>query len=263
MAAWEKGQVLTMTIANAFDDTSDEVIRADQVVRPVEGFPETVIVTYSRIKFDYLLERYPCSQIATINTACAAIPIYRVEHEGTSFAAYLSLIGAPAACGIMEEVIGLGGREFLFFGSCGVLDKEILSGHIAVPTAAYRDEGTSYHYAPAAPYIDIASASRLAGILDELEVPYHLTRTWTTDAIYRETRAKMAQRIAEGCRVVEMECASTAAVAHFRGVRFSQFLYGADSLDGDEWDARSLVEAHDEQGGAIVDLAFRIAARLP
>jgi uridine phosphorylase len=251
-----------MTIANAFDDTSEEVIRANQVVRPVEGFPETVIVTYSRIKFDYLLEHYECTPIATINTACAAIPIYRVEHEGRTFAAYLSLIGAPAACGIMEEVIGLGGRSFLFFGSCGVLDKDILSGHLAVPTAAYRDEGTSYHYMPAAPYIDIPSAGRLARVLDELDVPYHLTRTWTTDAIYRETRAKMAQRIAEGCRVVEMECASTAAVAQFRGVGFFQFLYGADSLAGDEWDPRDLVEAHDEQGGAIVDLAFNIAAHI-
>jgi hypothetical protein len=45
-------------------------------------------------------------------------------------------------------------------------------------------------------------------------------------------------------------------------VEFYQFLYGADSLDGDEWDPRDLVESHDETGGAIVDLAIRIAAKL-
>lgn len=251
-----------MTILNAFDDTSDEVIRASQVINPVDDFPETVIATYSRVKFDYLLQHYRCDHIATLNTACAPIRIYRIEDEGASYAAYLSLIGGPAASGIMEEVIGLGARRFLFFGSCGVLDNDILSGHIAVPAAAYRDEGTSYHYLPPSAYVDIPTAERLAGILQDLEVPYHMTRTWTTDAIYRETRRNMAKRRAEGCRVVDMECASTAAVALYRGVEFYQYLYGTDSLDGEEWDPRDLLEGHDEEGGAIVELAFKIAGRL-
>jgi uridine phosphorylase len=171
-------------------------------------------------------------------------------------------MGAPAAAVLMEEVIGLGGRRFLFFGSCGVLDNEILSGHVAVPVAAYRDEGTSYHYLAAAPYVDIPTATTLAGILQELDVPFHLTKTWTTDAIYRETRGNLAKRRAEGCRVVEMECAATAAVAQFRQVEFYQFVYGADSLDGEEWDPRSLVEGVDEAGGALADLAVGIARRL-
>ena len=251
-----------MTILNAFDDTSEEIIRVSQVVRPIDDFPETVIVTYSRVKFDYLLQHYPCDHLATVNTACAPIPIYRVNVDGESYAAYLSLIGGPAAVGIMEEVIGFGGRRFLFFGSCGVMDSDILSGHIAVPTAAYRDEGTSYHYLRPSAYVDIPTAERLAAILQDLGVPYHLTRTWTTDAFYRETRGNMAKRRAEGCRVVDMECASTAALALFRGVEFYQYLYGADSLDGDAWDPRGLLESHDEGGGVIVDLALKIARRL-
>jgi nucleoside phosphorylase len=251
-----------MTILHAFDDTSEEIIRASQLVDPIEGFPETVIATYSRVKFDHLLEQYPCDHIATLNTSCAPIRIYRVEHDGAAYAAYLSLMGGPAAVGIMEEVIALGGRQFLFFGSCGVMDRDILSGHIAVPTAAYRDEGTSYHYLAPSAYVEVPTAERLARILRELDVPYHLTRTWTTDAIYRETRDNMTKRMEEGCRVVEMECASTAAVAMYRGVEFYQYLYGADSLAGDEWDPRDLVEGPDEAGGAIVDLSLRIAGRL-
>ena len=251
-----------MTIIEAHDATSEEIIRASQMIQPVEGFPETVIVTYSRVKFAYLLETYPCEHIATLNTACAPIRIYRTRYEGESFAVYLSLIGGSVAGMIMEEVIGLGGRRFLFYGSCGVLDHEILSGHIAVPTAAYRDEGTSYHYLPPAPYVEIPTAQRLAGILRELEVPFIAARTWTTDGIYRETRANMERRKAEGCRVVEMECASTAAVAQFRNVEFYQFLYGADSLGGEEWDPRTLAEVPDEDNAAVVDLAFRIVRRL-
>ena len=162
----------------------------------------------------------------------------------------------------MEEVVALGARRFLFFGSCGVLDSDILTGHIAIPTAARRDEGTSYHYLPPASYIDIPSASHLASILDELGVPHHATRTWTTDAMYRETIANVEKRRAEGCRVVEMECASTAAVARHRGVEFYQFLHGSDSLAEAEWDPRDLLETDNDIDGAAVDLAIRIAARL-
>lgn len=251
-----------MTIVHTFDDASDEVIRAADWLQRLDDFPETVIATYSRHKFDDLLARYPGTEIATLNTSCAAVPIYRVDYEGRSYAAYCSLIGGAAAAAIMEEVIALGGRRFLFFGSCGVLDSRILEGHIAVPTAAFRDEGTSYHYLPAEPYVDIATAVRVTAILRELGVPFHETRTWTTDAIYRETRGNMAKRMEEGCLVVEMECASTAAVAAYRGVDFAQFLYGADSLDGTEWDPRSLVEAHHDENAPIVDLALQIAARL-
>jgi len=107
-----------MTIVNAFDDTSEEVIQVRHVVTPIDDFPETVVVTYSRLKFDYLLQHYPFDHIATLNTACAPIRIYRVEVDGVRYAAYPSLIGGPAAVGIMEEVIGFGGSRFLFFGSC-------------------------------------------------------------------------------------------------------------------------------------------------
>ncbi|MGC4190153.1 MAG: nucleoside phosphorylase [Thermomicrobiales bacterium] len=250
-----------MTILNAFDDSTDEVIRASQVVQPVEGFPETVIATYSWVKFEQLLLGHPHEHIATVNVSCGPVRIYRLNYDGVAYAVYLSLIGGAAASAIMEEVIAFGGRQFLFFGSCGVLDNEILTGHIAVPSVAYRDDGTSYHYVEPSAYIEIPSAERLAGILRDLGVSYHLTRTWTTDAIYRETRANMAKRKAEGCRVVEMECASTAAVAQRRGVAFYQFLYGADSLDGDEWDPRSLVEGHGDSR-AIADLALAVARRL-
>jgi uridine phosphorylase len=69
--------------------------------------------------------------------------------------------------------------------------------------------------------------------------PYTLGKTWTTDAIYRETRARMARRSSEGCITVEMEAAAFFAVAQFRGVQMGQILYCGDNLDGDEWDGRN------------------------
>ena len=57
---------------------------------------------------------------------------------------------------------------------------------------------------------------------------YHLTKTWTTDGIYRETIEKRELRIAEGCDVVEMEAAALFAVAKFRNVIYGQILYAGD-----------------------------------
>ncbi|HEX2618895.1 MAG TPA: phosphorylase, partial [Phototrophicaceae bacterium] len=62
--------------------------------------------------------------------------------------------------------------------------------------------------------------------------------TWTTDAIYRETPAKIAQRKAEGCITVEMEASAFFAIAQFREVIFGQMLYGGDDVSGETWDHR-------------------------
>ena len=70
------------------------------------------------------------------------------------------------------------------------------------------------------------------------QVPYVVGKTWTTDAFFRETPAKVALRKGEGCLTVEMEAAAFFAVAQFRGVPFGQILYGGDDVSGDDWDHR-------------------------
>jgi uridine phosphorylase len=74
--------------------------------------------------------------------------------------------------------------------------------------------------------------------LRRADVPYVLAKTWTTDAIYRETRGKIEARRDEGCACVEMEAAAFFAVARFRGVHFGQILYAGDDCSGEMWDSR-------------------------
>ena len=50
------------------------------------------------------------------------------------------------------------------------------------------------------------------------------------------------QRKSEGYAVVEMECASTASCAKFRGIQFAQLLFTADTLAN--------VEEHDTRNWA-------------
>ncbi|GHV48535.1 hypothetical protein FACS189499_08150 [Clostridia bacterium] len=115
---------------------------------------------------------------------------------------------------------------------------------------------------PPSEYIEVATAERLAEILTELNSPYVCGKTWTTDAIYRETRANMEKRKRGGCLTVEMECASIMAVANFRKVSAYQYLYAADSLDGVEWDARTLGSLTLDAREKFLRIALEIAVRV-
>ena len=87
-------------------------------------------------------------------------------------------------------------------------------------------------------------------------------KTWTTDAIYRETRANAAARRREGCIAVEMECASVMAAGQFRAATVYQFLYAEDSLDGDAWDARTWHGVSSSQYEKYLQIALEAAIRL-
>ena len=52
-------------------------------------------------------------------------------------------------CAKFEELFALGIESIVVFGTCGVLDSSIKDCAILLPTLAYRDEGTSFHYAQA------------------------------------------------------------------------------------------------------------------
>ncbi len=111
-----------------------------------------------------------------------------------------------------------------------------------IPDSALRDEGTSYHYLPPTRYLelDLDVVAKLETVLKRHDIEYEVGRTWTTDALFRETRGKIRQRIAEGCLTVEMECSALAAVARFHGFKFGQYLEAADDVCGRQWDRREV-----------------------
>lgn len=167
-------------------------------------------------------------------------PVYQLEFNGTSLFILQPAIGAPAAVAFLEELIALGATGVIACGGCGVLQKEIAVGHPVILTSAVRDEGTSYHYLPPSREVaaDEKGVAALQDVLREHSVDYLLGKTWTTDAIYRETHAKRKKRVKEGCIVVEMEAAAFFALARFRGVTFGQVVYGGDAVVPEGWDGR-------------------------
>jgi uridine phosphorylase len=166
---------------------------------------------------------------------------YEIDFNGQRLAVVHPRVGAAMAAAMLDRTIARGARKFIACGGAGVLDSKIAGGHSVVPNSAIRDEGTSYHYLP--PAREVAPHPRaLAAIEKTLKrngIDYIVAKTWTTDGLFRETRARMLARRREGCLTVEMEAAAFFAVAQFRGVQFGQILYGGDDLAGDDWDHRN------------------------
>ena len=135
-------------------------------------------------------------------------------------------------------------KKFIVCGSCGVLDSEIAMGHLLVPVSAVRDEGTSYHYLPPSREATAhpQAVKAIETVLTRNKLDYTLTKTWTTDAMYRETQKKIALRKSEGCLTVEMEAAALFAVAKFREVVLGQILYGGDDVGGKVWNSRKYMK---------------------
>ncbi len=222
-----------------FDPASTAVIEPCEVIRPKDIPPHAVLCFFQDV-IGRVVAEFGGRQIGRLRSEIGDNPIFELDYEGRRLTLIHPGVGAPLAAAFLEELIARGCRAFVACGGAGVLVPELALGHVIVPTAAVRDEGTSYHYLPAGRTVepDPEALKAIVSAIERHAIPYVVGSTWTTDAIYRETRSKVARRVEEGCLCVEMEAASLFAVARFRGVPLGQLLYGGDDLSGEVWDPR-------------------------
>jgi len=222
-----------------FDPAREAVIEPASVIERVD-VPEHCVVCFFREVVDGLCRQGLAREVTRQRSEMGMHPVYEIGVDGMRLAVFHPGIGAPMAGAFLEEVIARGCRRFIACGSAGVLDRDVAVGHVIVPASAVRDEGTSYHYLPPAREVDASpeGVAAVERVLKRHACPYVVAKTWTTDAFYRETPARVLARRSEGCLTVEMEAAAFFAVAQFRGVVFAQILYGGDDVSGTEWDAR-------------------------
>lgn len=247
-----------------YDSRRPAMINPADLVSPVPGFPQLCISTFSRAIVEKAAAVDGVQIISHIYTANGTTPVYCMSYCGHNIAFYLSPVGAPACAAGFEEVIAMGATTFVWFGSCGVLNRELVQDRIIIPVSAVREEGTSYHYIPAAEEIEQQqqAVAALAAALDRRQYPYVKGKVWTTDAIYRETHSQVKAKKEQGCLGVEMECAAMLAVSQFRNVKFAQFLYTADSLDHGTWAIRDLADHGISQADRYLQIACESAILL-
>ena len=245
-------------ITESFDEIKTAVINP-QTREDVQKC-DVVIVTFSNLIEEYVVEKFKPIKVGDFRCVNGFFPIYLFEHNGKKFGFYKTLLGAPASVGMMEDVITMfESKKYLVFGSAGTLDKDCY-GKVMIPTAAYRDEGTSYHYEKPADYVEIKNANIVEEFMKNNNISYKMGKTWTTDAFYRETERNLKARQNDGCIAVDMECSAIQSMCNFRDVDLYYFFLSGDLLDSPEWVEEGLKEAnHDYQN---FEIALKLASEI-
>lgn len=249
-----------------FDSEKNAIIDPTTRNKKMKSMPKTCVSFFSKSIMKEIVANLRPEIIANISNATAIFPVYKITVEGRDIAVFQSAMGASACVGNLEELFAFGVENLLLVGCCGCLEKDIEEYSIILPTSALRDEGTSYHYAPPSDETVLAKEpiKVIEKVLKRHKISYRKGKTWTTDAIFRETKNKLEKRKKQGAIVVDMECSAVNALCQFRGKNFAQIFYGADNLGGEEYDPRSLIsstETFDEKK-KIIPLAFECAVEL-
>ncbi len=140
--------------------------------------------------------------------------------------------GAPAAGLILEQLIALGAPAVVTIGTAATLTGDLHPGDLVICRDAARGEGLSHHYL--APDRYVSADTHLTALLhaeaEQCAHAVHLGRTWTTDALYRESAVEVRQYAEEGVLTADMEAAGILAVARYRDIPATAGMVIADSL---------------------------------
>jgi uridine phosphorylase len=245
-----------------FDPSPSALIEPHHVARPLAGMADCAVICFFAEIVEEVCGGGRAEVVAEIGMEAPRPLFVHETAEGRRVAVLHPGIGAPWAVALTEQAIALGCRNLVACGGAGALVPGLALGHVVVPDAAVRDEGTSYHYLPPSREVlaDPEAVAVAVSVLERRDVPHTVGKTWSTDAPYRETPARIARRRAEGCITVEMETAAFFALARHRKVRFTQYLYAGDDVSGEAWDHRSWQTSSVRR--SLFDLAVEAALEL-
>ncbi|MBR2743722.1 MAG: nucleoside phosphorylase [Clostridia bacterium] len=240
-------------------------IRFKQGQDPNIKLPKVAIGVFSHYLFYDVVEKFKCKEVGIIINANFERNVYILNYKGQLFTFFMAGVGAPAIAADIEELHAQGVEKVIIFGNCGVLDSSIKDCSIIIPNMAYRDEGTSYHYAEESDSIEVNQKYKdeFIELLKTFNFDYTIGATWTTDAFYRETTDKIQQYKNLDVKTVEMEGATIAAVCRCLGMDYFTFYYAGDNLDTVEWDERSLSGlVNIDKKKEVTILAFELAMKI-
>lgn len=218
-----------------------DAVRAERSLPP-DPAPEVCILEFDGDLTDWLIAA-GCAE-RWRSWACFHTSMETVESGGDRFGVIARTIGGPYAVLVAEQLAASGARVILGLTSAGRVSPSLKIPSLVVPVKAVRDEGTSYHYLPAAETVDGDAA--LAAVLQEelsaLGLPVIAGTVWTTDAPYRETAEQLERHASRGVLAVEMQAASLFAFGAARRVRCGVVAHVTNSAGhsaGDQFDKGS------------------------
>lgn len=190
-------------------------------------------------------------------------PLAHGSIEGAPLSVTLLPVGAPAAVMHAEVLIAAGARALITVGSAGSLQPDLPIGSLVLPTGATREEGTSFHYAPST--VDAGADSHATDVIREtcslLGLSSREGRVWTTDAPFRETRARIDAHARQGTLAVDMEASALFVLGAARGIAVGSLFIISDELYR-PWRLAYFDAAYQERATLAAEAVLRAGATL-
>jgi len=230
-----------------FDPDREGIVRAKEMVKRFTAsrgvresdlsLPSLAIVTFSRRVLEGLVRVF--GGIKSGPWLGRNPNLFLAAVDERSLVLTKSPLGAPIAAILLEELVAFGVRRAVFLGHCGSIQDDVGLGEIVLPAQVVREDGTSYHYLPGGAECkpDSRLLDRLQQWLQQTGIPARRGRTWTTDALYRETQGKIERYRSEGVLAVDMEVSGLFAVGAARMVEIVALLLVSDQFSSDAWTA--------------------------
>ena len=216
------------------DDTKLYLSKINKVRTKDLQIPNLLLLTYGQREFEYgktliggkTVEWYPYLE---------RLAIGRIH--GREIAIAHSFVGSPGTVMLLEELISHGAGKIVEAGLAGGIDPSLQPGNLCIVNRAFSDEGTSRHYHPRTRTFNAAAelTSILSKSLERNKLPYKTTAVWTTDAVYRETRSKVAKFRGKGASLVNMETSAIFSLAKYRSVEAASIQVVSDILLKEGW----------------------------
>lgn len=170
--------------------------------------------------------------------ACYHTKLHTFKHNEIEFGIVGRVVGAPFAVLVAEELFACGCELLISITSAGQIVTLGQPPYVVLIEKALRDEGTSYHYLPPAPYASLRPMLKasISNGWDHGRVPLYSGASWTTDAPFRETEAMIEWCREQGILTVEMEAAALYALAEARRYTIICFAHVTNTMGQMEGD---------------------------
>ena len=210
------------------------IIEPSRVIKPIDIAEHCVLCFFQEVIAELVREGAQARLILNAESEAGDYPVYDIDYGHRRLAVVHPGVGAPDAASRLERMIALGCRKFIACGGAGVLDGAIGAGHIVVPTAGFATKEPLI--ITCRPAREVAPTRKALGAIEAVlrREPSRLPsgKTWTTEAVFRETRARLVPPAARRMCGGGYGGGRFFAVARFRRHRLAQILYAGDSLAG-------------------------------
>lgn len=141
-----------------YDTDSRAVLMPDRFGR---HFTKKAVLLFMEPEIEAYVARNPCEVIGELISVTKTFYVYKTKHRGEEITFVQVPLGGAGAVQIMEQMIGAGVEKIIAAGCCGALEKGA-EGDFFIPTAALRQEGTSYHYLPPSREVELSEEGVMA-----------------------------------------------------------------------------------------------------